>query len=417
MNSQIPTVTKTELQRIMIAGCHLHQWQGKGQAGIRRVFQEQGSVQLDPLNPAGRNHDLFFLARIPDYRLGQFERICYSEKLVFEDYFPSLHAISRKFFPLFYSRTGIKYMDKYTRPGVEKFQQEQPGMLEKILDYVREHGPTKGSDLAHLGKAGPEYASWKSNRISGTALEYLWRLRKLAIVERDTNFRKVYGTIENYFDEEELIKRKYSEKELHYQKLQLRLKNSPIIMVKIAKPKEKEKSVISRYKWFINFDLLLSELLNESDPSDQLEPALVQLENTSDLFIVPSNWRNLCNSSLDDKMRVIAPLDPLVWERRLLNTLFDFDYTWEVYKKAENRKWGYYVYPLLFKGSFIGRLEAKFDKKTKKLTVFNFQIEQNKQFENKEGKAFIQLLTRWKNMLGAEDILLDDSCPIQEFSG
>ncbi len=416
MSHQISTVTKAELQRIMIAGCHLHQWQEKGQAGIRRAFQEQGSVQLDPLNPAGRNHDLFFLARIRDYQIGQFERICYPEKLVFEDYFPNLHAISRDFFPLFYSRTGIKYIDKYTRPNIEKFQQEQPGMLDRVLEYVKKHGPTKGSDLAYLGKADPEYASWKSSRMSGTALEYLWRLRKLTIVERDTNFRKVYGTVEDYFDAEELIKSKFSEEELQHQKLRLRLKNYPVIMAKISKTKEQDKSIVSRNKQLINFDLLLSELLNESNTLYQLEPALVQLENKSDLFIVPSHWRKFCNMPLDDEMRAIAPLDPIVWERKLLNTLFDFDYTWEVYKKVENRKWGYYVYPLLFKGSFIGRLEAKFDKKTKNLTVFNFQIEKAKQFENNEEKAFIQLLTRWKNMLGAEDILLDESCPIQEYN-
>ncbi len=84
MTSKIPQITRDELKRVLIVGCHLHRWQGKGRNDITKVIREQGLVQLDPLNPAGRYHDLFFSSRIPDYRRGQFESLVYSEKVVFE---------------------------------------------------------------------------------------------------------------------------------------------------------------------------------------------------------------------------------------------------------------------------------------------------------------------------------------------
>jgi uncharacterized protein YcaQ len=61
----------------------------------------------------------------------------------------------------------------------------------------------------------------------------------------------------------------------------------------------------------------------------------------------------------DDRMRVIGPLDALVWDRELLRLLWDFDYVWEIYKPAEQRRWGYYVAPLLHRGRFVGRIEAR----------------------------------------------------------
>lgn len=58
-------------------------------------------------------------------------------------------------------------------------------------------------------------------------------------------------------------------------------------------------------------------------------------------------------------MRLLGPLDPLLWNRRLVRELFDFDYVWEVYKPAAKRRFGWYVLPLLDGQRLVGRLEAK----------------------------------------------------------
>ena len=58
-----------------------------------------------------------------------------------------------------------------------------------------------------------------------------------------------------------------------------------------------------------------------------------------------------------------APLDPLLWDRELVRTLFDFEYVWEVYKPASQRRWGWYVCPLLQRDRLIGRVEARVDGK------------------------------------------------------
>jgi hypothetical protein len=55
----------------------------------------------------------------------------------------------------------------------------------------------------------------------------------------------------------------------------------------------------------------------------------------------------------------IAPLDNLIWDRRLILELFDFNYTWEVYKPASKRDYGYYVLPVLCGDQFIARWEPR----------------------------------------------------------
>jgi len=62
-------------------------------------------------------------------------------------------------------------------------------------------------------------------------------------------------------------------------------------------------------------------------------------------------------------------LDPLVWDREFLRTLFDFDYLWEVYVPAAKRRWGYYVLPILFGDRLVGRIEPRIERKTDALRI------------------------------------------------
>jgi hypothetical protein len=54
---------------------------------------------------------------------------------------------------------------------------------------------------------------------------------------------------------------------------------------------------------------------------------------------------------------IIAPLDNLLWDRSLVRALFGFDYVWEVYKPVSERRFGYYVLPILYGDRFVARFE------------------------------------------------------------
>ena len=69
---------------------------------------------------------------------------------------------------------------------------------------------------------------------------------------------------------------------------------------------------------------------------------------------------------------ILAPLDNLMWDRRLLQELFGFEYLWEVYKPVVERRWGYYVLPILYGDRFIARFEPGRDKGSDALTIQNW---------------------------------------------
>ena len=86
----------------------------------------------------------------------------------------------------------------------------------------------------------------------------------------------------------------------------------------------------------------------------------------------------------------LGPLDPLVWDRRQLRDLWDFDYLWEVYVPEVKRKWGYYVLPLLYGDQFVGRIEPRLDRTSKALNILNIWFEPG--FAPMEDPRFIPAL-------------------------
>jgi uncharacterized protein YcaQ len=67
--------------------------------------------------------------------------------------------------------------------------------------------------------------------------------------------------------------------------------------------------------------------------------------------------------------RLLAPLDPIIYDRRLTAALWNFDYTWEAYTPAAKRVRGHYALPVLDGLELVGHVEPRADRVNRKLTV------------------------------------------------
>jgi hypothetical protein len=99
----------------------------------------------------------------------------------------------------------------------------------------------------------------------------------------------------------------------------------------------------------------------------------------------------------------LAPLGPLMWDRRLVRSLFGFEYIWEVYVPQPKRRHGYYVLPILYGDRFVGRIEPRYERKTGTLHVLGIWFEAG--FKRMEEPHFVpalaEALRAYRSFVGA----------------
>ena len=118
---------------------------------------------------------------------------------------------------------------------------------------------------------------------------------------------------------------------------------------------------------------------------------------------VPKQWTPLGNTS-DDEVTLLSPLDP-VHARSRAKILFDFEYVWEIYKKAELVQFGRYTMPILWGDRLVGRLDPRLDRKTKTLVINGTWTESPEEARDPAFGSALRLgVQRLMSFLGAERI-------------
>jgi uncharacterized protein YcaQ len=86
----------------------------------------------------------------------------------------------------------------------------------------------------------------------------------------------------------------------------------------------------------------------------------------------------------------VPPFDPLVWDRKLLGSLFDFEYVWELFLPPAKRRWGWYVLPIVFRDRFVGRIEPRIDRDDARVQVLDVWWEDG--FAPRRAEGFVDAM-------------------------
>jgi hypothetical protein len=125
------------------------------------------------------------------------------------------------------------------------------------------------------------------------------------------------------------------------------------------------------------------------------------------------------NARTGPALTFVAPLDPLMWDRRLVKGVFGFEYIWEVYVQGPKRRWGYYVLPILFGDRLVGRIEPKYERATNTLRINGIWFEDG--FKPMEEPHFIpalsQALGAYTSFVGAKAVTWPRTRPGRDLGG
>ncbi|MBA2382669.1 MAG: winged helix-turn-helix domain-containing protein [Chloroflexi bacterium] len=343
-----------------------------GRDGILAVFDRFGSIQFDPLEIAGRNHDLVLLARIAGYRREMTDRLLYEERALYETYNKGLSLVPTADLPWY----RIAWDRARRQHDGEAFDEHAP-LVAELMDRIRETGPMSSIDIEPRGAI--EW-SWRPTNQVRALLEGLAEAGILGLSRRDGN-RRVYDLIERLFPAE-LLATVVPIREQFRHKLLSRFRAHGLL----GSTGSAELWLGAAPRLGIGLEgglplktagrrMLHADLVTEGT----LLP--VAVEGIRGLRYVPAEELTLLEQAIAEieagsrpggappGVAFLGALDPLVWDRDILRSLYDFDYVWEVYVPAAKRRWGYYVLPIHFGDRIVGRIEPRIERKADTLRI------------------------------------------------
>ncbi|HXG26865.1 MAG TPA: crosslink repair DNA glycosylase YcaQ family protein [Candidatus Binatia bacterium] len=327
---------------------------------VLRVVDRLGSLQFDPLEVAGRNHDLVLLARIAGYRREWLDHWLYVDRRLYETYNKSLNIVPVAELPLY----RYAWDRAHRRHEHEAFDEHAP-LVEELLGRIREGGNLQPRDVA---PRQPIDWYWRPTNQVRAILEALAEVGTIGIARRDGNLR-VYDLAERLFPPEILAERR-PEEEQQVHRLLSRYRANGLLGASgnqelwvggtgyAADRARRRAAAIEQGRLFpVTVEGLKGERFVVTEDAAYLDQAEREVE------------AGMPPGGAEPAVTFLAPLDPLCWDRELLRRLFGFDYLWEVYVPEAKRRWGYYVLPLLYGDRLVGRIEPRIERRAGTLRI------------------------------------------------
>lgn len=364
------TITKEQAKRFILSKQGLlgkHRFVGK--PGAYEYVRQAGCIQFDPVDVCGKNAELTLQSRVKGFTKHTLSDLLYKDRLLVDYSDKELSIWPREDWPYFAGYRERSKAHGASFPGI-------PELEERAVAYIREHGPVSSDTLPIEGKVfWHSSMHWSGNwdRQSQAARSVLEQLYTdgVLLIHHKNGSRKFYDLADKYFSPELLYAPNPCKDEASFRQWRV-----------------KRRIGAAGLLWNRRSDAWLGIDMS-SDAREQAFAALeqsgtitpVRVEDIrSPMYLLSSDQPLLeavMADAIDDHARLefLAPLDPMLWDRKLIEAIWNYQYSWEIYTPQEKRKYGYYVLPMLWGDRFIGRIEAAADRKAGALIIKNVWYE------------------------------------------
>ena len=301
------TVTLEQARRIAVRAQLLDGTAPDVLATVRRL----GFLQLDPIATVARPQHLVLWSRLGAFDTGELDRLLWEERRLFE-WNAFIWPIET--LPLVRARMrASRRASRYTwERRAREFLRQNAGFRRYVLGELERRGPLLSRELEDRSREERGRHRWYGSRYVGRMLETLHARGEVAVAGRQGS-QRLWDLAERWYPATEDVPLREAERllgEQRFRSLGVRL---------------------DKGGWHAHPDVM--------------------------------------DAPVPDRVTLLSPFDRLVHDRDRAEALFGFRYRLEMYVPPARRQYGYYVLPILVGDRLVGRVEPRFDRRTRTLRV------------------------------------------------
>ncbi|MBT0957585.1 YcaQ family DNA glycosylase [Alphaproteobacteria bacterium KMM 3653] len=355
-----------------------------GPLDVLGTIKRLGFVQIDTIRNVTRAHNHILWSRNQNFREDMLWPLLGKNRAIFEHFTHDASLIPMDVLPMWqrqFRRLGAKYASHrwVTESGAAAH-------IETVRARIREEGPL--STHAFDSKAENPREMW-ARPPHKKALDMMWYAGELATCHRE-NFVKFYDLSERVFPAQ-------AEGAPDERAQADWLCDEAMDRLSIATTGDVQRfwgamSAAEARDWAARSDLVPVQVIGADGQASQS-------------FAVQDIAERLARAPApSSRLRLLNPFDPAIRDRLRLERLFGFEYRNEMFVPAADRRWGYYVYPLLEGDRFVGRIEVRADRSAGWLRVVGFWPEAGVHWADKRMAKLEAELARFARLAGVEEI-------------
>jgi uncharacterized protein YcaQ len=366
-----------------------------GKEGVAQAVERLGYVQIDTIAVVERAHHHTLWARRPDYAPEMLHELQATDRRVFEWWAPAASYLPMRDYRYYLRRMRAAS----ERPRRQAWVQEHAELLRHVRERIRDEEALGARDFE--APEGFERGSWWSWKPAKRALEALFDSGELMVSER-RGFERIYDLRERVLP--------------------------PGLDTSEPDLEEQGRFEVRRVLGGFGFapvdDIRPRRWSRQRAGSEAVE-ALVDTGEVETFQIEGEDEREYCalREVLEavlgtegrevggEEVHILSPFDNLVIRREWLKAFFGFDYKLEAYKPAAQREYGYFSLPILWGEQFVGRVDAKADRKPRVLIVRRLVFEPGFEAYKALLPAFADKLWAFAAFNGCERIVVGEVVP------
>ncbi|WGI21093.1 crosslink repair DNA glycosylase YcaQ family protein [Amylibacter sp. IMCC11727] len=354
-----------------------------GPADALQIIRDLGFVQIDTIRNVTRAHHHILWSRNPNYREKQLWPLLGKHRQIFEHFTHDASLIPMEFYPMWgrqFARMAVKMAKWY--PNIDQATKDD------IFARIKAEGAL--STHAFDTKIEGPREMW-ARPPHKKALDLMWYDGTLSTCFRE-NFTKFYNLTDRVVPDHLRTPKGSDTDQINW------LCTAAMERLNFATQGE-----IQRFWEAMD----AKETRRWTETQTHLIPVEIERADrtTYTAFAHPDIEHRLANSpDPTSRLQLLNPFDPAIRDRTRLAALFGFEYVNEMFLPAAKRRWGYYVYPLLERDRFVGRIELKADRSKSEMYVTGFWPEPGVKWSTARHKKLDTELTRFARLASLKHI-------------